>query len=102
MINNEFNLPNLLEKVYLNSTFLVLGFVITSISIFSKYELGIKLGILTLFFGGIFRVLNIIGSTFPNFRKEKKNLKFFFLGIIKFSLYLIPLLIYFYLANNLF
>jgi len=97
----KIDVSRILEKVKLNNTFLALGFIICIITIITEYETGLKIGLITLFFGGVFRVLNIIGNAIPKYNRFRPPSQHFFLMICKFMLWFIVLGAYLLAINKI-
>jgi len=87
----------------LGSSFLIFGGAIILISIFVNHPIGLKLGILTLFFGGVFRLYNGFTKTFMEQVKGKefswKN--FTVITVTRFGVWFFLLFMYIFLANKL-
>lgn len=83
----------ILDNVTVNRTFLGVGAIISIISTISEYEIGLRLGFLTLFFGGVFRIVGILTTNIPIKRKQTslRNIFYvslkFFIWVAAFSLY---------------
>jgi len=87
----------------LGSSFLIFGGAIILISIFVNHTNGLKLGILTLFFGGVFRLYNGFTKTFMGQVKNKEFSwrDFTIITITRFSVWFLLVILYLYFANQL-
>ena len=93
------NAASILKEIKLGNGFLYTGSLTILISIFISSEytlLGLKIGVITLIFGGVFRLLNMITKTLIEDKKDKSTNKLAFIkcNIIRFSIWIIALLIY--------
>jgi len=92
----------ILEKLTrLGSSFLIFGGAIILISIYVNHVNGLKLGVLTLFFGGIFRLYNGFTKTFMMQVKDKEvSWSYFtFITTIRFIVWFSLIILYLYFAN---
>ena len=73
------------------------------ISIYVNHTNGLKLGVFTLFFGGIFRLYNGFTETFmEQVKGEEYSWKYFTsMTIIRFSLWFLLIFFYLHFANQL-
>ena len=88
---------------HIGSWFLILGGAIILLSIFQNHNIGLKIGLLTLIFGSIFRLYNGFTKDLMDQVKGKKySFKYFtFITSIRFFVWFLLIGIYFYLINNL-
>lgn len=90
-----------LSKV--GSGFMILGGAIILLSIFQDHLIGLKIGILTLIFGCIFRLYNGLTKTFiDQVKGEKYPFRYFTLiTSIRFFIWFLLVSIYCYLINGI-
>jgi len=93
------NAAGILKEIKLGNGFLYTGSLTILISIFISSEytlLGLKIGIMTLVFGGVFRLLNMVTKTLIEDKKDKNTKKRSFIkwNILRFSIWIIVLLLY--------
>jgi hypothetical protein len=94
----------ILEKLtHLGSSFLIFGGAIILLSIFVNHTNGLKLGILTLFFGGIFRLYNGFTKAFMEQVKDKELSwrKFTIITVVRFCFWFLLVYLYIFYANQL-
>lgn len=91
----------ILDKVRLNNTFLALGFIVIIISFFIGSDMALRFGVITLVFGGILRVLNIVGSATPRQNHRLPSLSLYFANVFKCLLYVITLVVYLLLIDKI-
>lgn len=87
----------------LGSSFLIFGGAIILISIFVNHTNGLKLGILTLFFGGIFRLYNGFTKAFMEQVKDKELSwrNFTIITVTRFFFWFLLVFLYLFFANQL-
>jgi len=78
-----------------------LGALIIGYSIVAQYEIGLRIGVVTLIFGGVLRVLNIVGKAIPTQNRKNPTSILFLLSLLKFSLWIIVLFLYFVCINKI-
>ncbi|MBE3137451.1 MAG: hypothetical protein IMZ43_08705 [Thermoplasmata archaeon] len=107
MPNITFNIEateKILDKLTrLGSSFLIFGGAIILISIFVNHTNGLKLGILTLFFGGVFRLYNGFTKTFMGQVKgmELSWRDFTIITAVRFGFWFLLVFWYLLFANQL-
>ena len=89
----------ILKVVNIGNAFLGLGFLLCIIGAITKDILILRLGFLTLIFGGVFRFIKIITERLPI--KKYKDHKKALLIMSKFLIWLIVFLVYTYLLNRI-
>ena len=80
--------------------FLAFGIILSSISVYVGHETALRVGLLTFFFGGFFRLLNIPMNVLKR-APEKGDKKSLRLTWVRFGIWMIFLLIYAIFLNNL-
>jgi len=98
----KIDVSKILDKVKLGNTFLAFGLIVSTITVALKYELGLKIGLLTLFFGGGFRLLNILEKHLlqPNNFKVTSSAGIT-ITFLRFIIWLIALLLYGFYLNKI-
>ena len=100
MQNFSNNFFKLFTKVSVNVTYLVVGSLLSIFGAILSLEVILRIGLLTLFFGGIFRILRTIVDRIP-LEKRIYNFKDLFFTILKFSIWLFTFFIYGYFLNKI-
>ena len=90
----------ILDKVKVSNTFLALGFILVILAFVLDNQLGLRVGFLTLIFGGVFRLMNIITKSLRAPRRSGQSMRFFF-NVTKFLMWIIAFLIYAHYLNKL-
>ena len=93
-------LPELFDKLSLNGTFMISGAITMIISTFNQYELGLKLGVLTLTFGAFYRVQLHINRAMPAHLKYHSVSRVFWINLFKFFLWTITLSLYLFFVDK--
>lgn len=89
------------EKINLESSFLAFGGLGILISIYTNHLLGLKVSFLTLIFGGIFRLFNIISKNILSAIPKKVEYGgFIFVTILRFLMWAFLLAIYTFILNR--
>ena len=96
------NISKILEAISLNNTFLFLGAVVVIISVFTQYDIGLKIGLITLVFGGLFRVQLHINKALPTNRRRDSKTRLFVINMIKLGLWILTLFLYIYCVNKIY
>ena len=94
------NISEILEKISLNNIFLFVGAFATIFSVISRYDLGIRIGVITLIFGGILRVQLHLNKALPAHPRYHSKKRVFFVNIGRFLLWLLTLFLYSYSINK--
>lgn len=93
----------IMDKItHLGSSFIIFGGAIILLSLYVKSDNGLKIGLLTLIFGGIFRLLNGFTEAIYEPLKKKKftYYKFFLITSIRFIVWFALIVVYIYLINK--
>jgi hypothetical protein len=98
-MENKMDFNKIFEEKGITSSFLIFGGAGLLLSIFNGSILGLRISVLTLFFGGLFRILGIIekapflsddkDDTEKNHFDNKKRLIRFFIWFIFLMVYII-------------
>lgn len=97
---NLANFFKLFEKISINTTYLIVGAFLSFTGPLVKSDLVLKIGLLTLFFGGVFRFLGLIVNRIP-LHEKIDSFKDLIFSIIKFLIWIVVFTIYGYFLNNL-
>lgn len=86
----------------IGASYLIFGGAIILLSIFSNHDIGLKLGIVTLTFGAVFRLYNGLTKTYMDQVKEiEQKWQFFHLvTLARFAIWFGLVIYYFYLVNG--
>jgi len=95
-------LSKFLDEVNLGNSYLFVGIFATLISVYLKPEdvtIGLKIGMVTLIFGGIFRLLNIVTRPLKDKEKDEKTnqetkIWFKWNDVARFTIWVLPLMVY--------
>jgi hypothetical protein len=94
------DLDRLLKSLYVKNSFIALGIILSILGVFSNHEVALRVGLLTTFFGGIFRLWAIVADRIP-IGKRINSHKTLFLAIIKLTLWLSIFGIYGHYLNKI-
>lgn len=96
------DISRVLEKISLNGAFLVVGGIVMVLSILTQHDIGLKIGIVTLVFGGLYRVQLHINRALPTNPRRDSAMKLFIINIVKLILWIFTLGLYFYSINKIY
>jgi len=101
MVNNPIKIENILKEIKLGNSFSTFGGLGLLLSIYLNHLIGLKISLLLLIFGGLFRLLNIVSKAMSELTKNISYNEYIKWVLGKFIMFLTPLIIFLYLINKI-